>query len=96
MQSGPNHTITGVAAAELDMCAWLKDDCHAVMTAAQSGQRAGVADGWQLVPKEPTKAMLDAAERLDWSSEDVRGNCCNQWNAMLAAVPTQQQEGGNV
>lgn len=60
--------------------------------AAQSGQLAGVADGWQLVPIEPTTAMLDAAEHLDWTNDDVRSNCCNQWNAMIAAAPTQQQE----
>ena len=63
--------------------------------AAQSGQRAGVAEGWQLVPKEPTKTMLDAAERLDWSNDDVRGNCCNQWNAMLAAAPTHSEGQSN-
>ena len=47
------------------------------------------ADGreWVLVPVEATQAMLDAAEKIDWSGEDVLGNCCNQWYAMLAAAP---------
>jgi hypothetical protein len=47
------------------------------------------ADGreWKLVPVEATQAMLDAAEKIDWSGEDVLGNCCNQWYAMLAAAP---------
>jgi len=52
--------------------------------------RAGVIiDGkeWKLVPVEATQAMLDAAEKIDWSGEDVLGNCCNQWYAMLAAAP---------
>lgn len=42
---------------------------------------------WKLVPVEATQAMLDAAEKIDWSGEDVLGNCCNQWYAMLAAAP---------
>ena len=62
--------------------------------AAQSGQRAGVAEGHTVVPQEPTPAMLDAAERLDWTSADVRGNCCNMWNVMLAAAPTPAAQGG--
>ncbi len=31
---------------------------HRLYRAAQSGQRAGVADGWKLVPKEPTDDMI--------------------------------------
>jgi len=48
-----------------------------------------IIDGkeWKLVPVEATQAMLDAAEKIDWSGEDVLGNCCNQWYAMLAAAP---------
>ncbi len=48
--------------------------------------RSNVPAGWCLAPVEPTKAMLDAAEKLDWTHEDIRGNCCNQWNVMLAAI----------
>lgn len=45
-----------------------------------------VPDGYALVPVEPTREMLDAAERIDWSNADIRGNCCNQWHALLAAA----------
>lgn len=47
-----------------------------------------------VVPVEATKAMLDAAERLDWTNEDVRSNCINMWQAMISAAPaaTAQQD----
>lgn len=51
----------------------------------------GVQPGMVMVPREPTEAMLDAAEKLDWSNEDVRGNCCNQWYAMIAAAEREQK-----
>lgn len=38
---------------------------------------------------EPTKEMIDAAERIDWSDSDVRGNIVNMWQAMCAAQPEQ-------
>jgi hypothetical protein len=31
--------------------------------------------------------MIDAAERIDWSDSDVRGNIVNMWHAMTAASP---------
>jgi hypothetical protein len=42
---------------------------------------------------EPTKAMIDAAERIDWSDSDVRGNIVNMWQAMCAVAeqPAQQE-----
>ena len=40
-----------------------------------------------VVPVEPTEDMLYVAENLDWTNEDVRGQCCNMWYAMLAAAP---------
>ena len=43
-------------------------------------------EGFALVPVEPTKAMLDAAEKLDWGNEDIRGNCCNMFMAMMAVA----------
>lgn len=46
-----------------------------------------VPEGWQVVPIDPTPEMLDAAEGVDWGDEDMRGSCCNQWHAMLAAAP---------
>lgn len=47
-----------------------------------------IPEGWVLVPTDPTREMLDAAESVDWGNEDIRGNCCNQWNVMLAAAPS--------
>lgn len=46
-----------------------------------------VPEGWQVVPKDPTSEMLDAAEGVDLADEDMRGSCCNLWNRMLAAAP---------
>ena len=76
--------------------------------AAQSGQRAGVAEGWQLVPKVPTREMCHAGRYLGSDSapplntrpsEDTawpivaEHTAANIFAAMLAAAPTQQQEG---
>lgn len=44
------------------------------------------------VQQEPTKAMIDAAERIDWSDSDVRGNIVNMWQAMLALAEQQITE----
>lgn len=41
--------------------------------------------------QEPTKEMIDAAERIDWADSDVRGNIVNMWQAMFAAAPAQQE-----
>ena len=38
--------------------------------------------------EEPTKEMIDAAERIDWADSDVRGNIVNMWQAMSAVAPT--------
>lgn len=43
------------------------------------------------VQQEPTKAMIDAAERIDWSDSDVRGNIVNMWQAMCAVAPQPAQ-----
>lgn len=56
--------------------------------AAQSGQRASVADGWQVVPKKPTEEMLRMLGFPAGAGEAFYAN-------MLAAAPTQQQEGGS-
>ncbi|MFY3148474.1 hypothetical protein ACOTF6_09355 [Achromobacter xylosoxidans] len=59
--------------------------------------RAGVPDGWKLVPIEPTDAMLDAGikqhrcEQGDpwYSSPDLReGDCRDIYAAMLNAAPS--------
>lgn len=82
MQSGPSHTTTVVATAELDMDALSKGDCHTVMIAAQSGQRAGVAEGWRFYsadfsitahqPSQPGYVMLirDEIGYKKWHSMD--------------------------
>lgn len=59
------------------------------LLAAQSGQRAGAAKGWKLVPVEPTDEMVRAGNDLPRYATPAR----HVWEAMLAAAPTQQQEG---
>jgi hypothetical protein len=102
--AGQTHTAKAYAAASSAL-ARLHEICirhgcgdevmHEWLERVLSGQRAGVAEGYVLVPVAPTKPMLDAAERLNWASDDVRGNCCNLWNAMLAAAPTPAAQGGD-
>jgi len=56
-------------------------------------QPARVPEGWMLVPREPTKSMLDAADRVgDWGQDALsmpydNGNGGEIWDAMLAAAP---------
>ena len=56
------------------------------LAAAQSGQRAGAAKGWKLVPVEPTDEMVRAGNDLPRYATPAR----HVWEAMLAAAPTQQ------
>lgn len=67
--------------------AFVRANSHLLRTDPAQPPAVAVSEGYVLVPIEPTRGMLDAAERIDWSNSDVRGNCCNQWNAMLAAAP---------
>ncbi len=46
-----------------------------------------VPEGWQVVPVEPTREMLRAVDRVDFSSDDTEGTTYNVWNAMLASAP---------
>ena len=59
--------------------------------AAQSGQRAGVAEGWKLVPLEPTFEMQEAGY-CAWDS-----SCAHReryvYRAMIAAAPTPAAQG---
>ncbi|QLQ28474.1 MAG: hypothetical protein HZT39_09605 [Pseudoxanthomonas sp.] len=68
--------------------------------AAALSQSAGVADGWKLVPREPSEAMLDAMhERIRILCDPARRTADIQndrevWAAMLAAAPAAQQTAG--
>lgn len=63
------------------------------LAALRAAPAAPVADGWVLVPREPTEAMNDAAR--DWSAEkygkpigkDASEGC---YRAMLAAAPAAE------
>lgn len=61
--------------------------------AAQSGQRAGVAEGWVLVPKKITNSMIYAASDVPSGIAGSPPHWQHVWDAMLAVAPTQQQEG---
>jgi len=52
-------------------------------------KKHGIAppDGMVLVPKEPTQAMLTAADGVDFKNEDTVGTFYNYWHVMLAAAP---------
>jgi hypothetical protein len=53
-----------------------------------AGQRAGVAEGWKLVPIHPTPAMKDAGAAVNAQGMDFAHHT---WAVMLAAAPTQQE-----
>lgn len=54
---------------------------------AKLGKFAAIPEGFKLVPVEPTELMIGVAERLDWSDPDIRANCINQWQSMVAVAP---------
>lgn len=77
----------------------LMDDCKPILAAAWNRRAAieadraqRVPDGWKLVPVDPVRSMVDAAERVDWADSDVRGNIYNMWNVMLASTPAPAQQ----
>ena len=51
-------------------------------------------DALRLVPVEPTRGMMDAAVRVDWTNEDERATVINIWQSMLAASPASPLPGG--
>lgn len=82
--------------------AMVKDELDAIQRSAPSvvkpEWRDSVPEGWQLVPKEPTQVMSDAAiaqyncsPRIGkmWGADFV-----DIWRAALAAAPSPQTEGG--
>lgn len=68
-------------------------EIHDRLRAAQSGQRAGVAEGWKLVPVELTDEMRQAAYDAFIAQSKKRNGLVEAYRAALAAAPTQQQEG---
>lgn len=68
------------------------DDCRVIpyfKPLANRIEAHGIAppDGMVLVPKEPTQAMLTAADGVDFKNEDTVGTFYNYWHVMLAAAP---------
>ena len=79
------------AVAYMDFVRCGKSDHEDARAALLAHIQRGVPEGWQLVPIDPMPEMLDAAGGVDWGDEDMRGSCCNQWHAMLAAAPAPDQ-----
>lgn len=50
---------------------------------------APIPEGWQLVPSEPTEAMLSAAWALNLDIEGIRQHCTNRYKEMLAAARSE-------
>lgn len=90
----PSHHGSDYSAADVEfncyeaaLSAWL----DRAKIAAQSGQWAGVAEGWKLVPLEPTPQMLEQIKFLD----DITARAMTvRYKAMLAAAPTPAQQEG--
>lgn len=57
---------------------------HATLTSA--GNSPAIPDGWKLVPINATRAMIDAAARVEEEGYDA------MHKAMLAAAPAQESE----
>ena len=60
---------------------------------AAMAQRANAAEGWKLVPIEPTDAMMEAAQ-AEWF-KGCADPTMHVWDAMLAAAPTPAAQGGD-
>ena len=54
-----------------------------------SGNSGQVTEGYQLVPIEPTEAMLEAAWALNLDIEGIRQHCTNRYKEMLAAARSE-------
>jgi len=69
----------GIACPE-DTPSWVKDRDNALSVIIQQFPPT-IPEGWQLVPKEPTPEMLNAAS---WYAPGVM---CRDYRRMLAAAP---------
>jgi len=75
--------------AELEK--WIKEhsyrcDKHGTKDFAYIDDLRALFDGKVLAPVEPTEAMLDAAEQVDWANSDTKACIINMLQAMLAAA----------
>lgn len=66
---------------------------RAALEAAWSRRPEGSAEGWKLVPVEPTNAMWDAAvaeqNRVEANWPGQHATCFQIWKAMIAASPVK-------
>lgn len=60
----------------------------------QAGQRAGVADGWKLVPVELTDEMRQAAYDAFIAQSKKRNGLVEAYRAAIAAAPTPAAQEG--
>jgi hypothetical protein len=59
--------------------------------ASQASKGAGVPEGWQLVPKEPTLAMVDAYNGTPSGIGGSPAHALHVWESMLSAAPSPAQ-----
>lgn len=72
---------------ETSVADWRKAWAAAQAALSEPAPGVAVPDGWQLVPKEPTREMLDAYVNTLGRFSSARAD----WAAMLAAAPTTQE-----
>lgn len=71
--------------------------CAIFSRAAQSGQRAGVAEGWRLVPAKPTREIAEAGIKEVYFLKGTHisiDDAMYLYRKFIAAAPTQQQQEG--
>lgn len=72
------------------------DFYRALFTALAHAPAPGIADGWQLVPLEPTEAILDGFWRQSGESREMRARVHERaryyWRAMLTAAPQAKDD----
>lgn len=86
--TGLPQTMNGQWVAFVDAT----DNCHMQQQQPASAQLVAVPEGWQLVPKEPTRAMLDAAHTNFRKDIEIDPLLKTSYRAMLSAA--QKPDGG--